>query len=586
MTPNFNIDRPKVSDEEIHKHKNFDELVKQFKQQSIQKAKLDNSWWKNKKVRYSSVIAGTVVICTITYLALFNSNQKQNTNDKIITQSNPAPAPHKKFISPPSNKLSIPYSTYTISNTKGGEIKHSTASTIKIPKKSFVDKNGKDVIGDVTIEYREFQDKGDIIASGIPMNYDSSGIKLNLESAGMFDIQGSQNGEAVFIKPGSNLEVELASANNENRFNQYYLDTIQKNWTYLKKDQLLNPKEIMAITSEVRHSGMDGKENQKKLELLKNVVTVIIPKRLDSVKIVYTNKVSSLPKAKEPLKPSQPTGKPTFYIDGSQEEFPELAAFDKVIFEVGDENKNYTKSMHDVTWSDVKVSEGPLKGKNYLLTLTYRSRVEKLIVYPVLSGADFEKAHKKYEQKFLEYKSLAEKRTADEKKIMAEMEAKQKIYLAEIDKNNRAIEALSRQRDLNTLNNSFSGMNNATRAMRVFSISKFGIYNSDCPHTLPEGIIMSPQFSLNENGKIILPDLVYLVDHTGNLVFNYASAQISNIRYNPASINSFVVFIKNKMYLCDKNSFTRGLSKNSKFSVTELPESADNLPDFKKTLEI
>ena len=65
MEPKFNINRPKISDDEIKKHQDFEKLVKQFKQQSLNKAKHDKSWWKSKKVRYSAVIAGITVICTI-----------------------------------------------------------------------------------------------------------------------------------------------------------------------------------------------------------------------------------------------------------------------------------------------------------------------------------------------------------------------------------------------------------------------------------------------------------------------------------------------------------------------------------------
>ncbi|MGZ4100294.1 MAG: hypothetical protein ACXVNM_15510, partial [Bacteroidia bacterium] len=166
MNTKFNIDRPKISDEEINKRKDFDQLVKQFKQQSIQKARQDKSWWKSKKVRYSSVIAGITVVCTITYFALFNKTQNHSTNDKIVTQNTTDTGNRKqekgRFITPPTSKLAIPYSSYKVNNSKGGEIKHGSTSKIKIPKNAFVDKNGKDVIGDVTIEYREFHDKGDI----------------------------------------------------------------------------------------------------------------------------------------------------------------------------------------------------------------------------------------------------------------------------------------------------------------------------------------------------------------------------------------------------------------------------------------
>lgn len=73
----FNIDRPKVSDEEIKKNQNFDQLVQKFKEQSIKQAKGDESWWKNKYVRYSTIIAGVTVVCTITYNSLFNNQQNE-----------------------------------------------------------------------------------------------------------------------------------------------------------------------------------------------------------------------------------------------------------------------------------------------------------------------------------------------------------------------------------------------------------------------------------------------------------------------------------------------------------------------------
>src|SRR4051812_14462737 len=83
----FNIDRPKVSDEELKKHQDFNKLVRQFKEQSIKQARGDESWWRNKKVQYTAVIAGITVVCTVTYLSLFQNQQSKQTvtNDKITT---------------------------------------------------------------------------------------------------------------------------------------------------------------------------------------------------------------------------------------------------------------------------------------------------------------------------------------------------------------------------------------------------------------------------------------------------------------------------------------------------------------------
>lgn len=594
MEPKFNIDRPKISDEEIKKHQNFEQLVKQFKQQSLNKARHDKSWWKSKKVRYSAVIAGITVICTISYLTLFkNETNKTKTHETLITQDTKKENTNtkKNFISEPSQKLKVNYTAYTINNAKGGEIKHPTSSKIKVPKNTFVDKQGKDIIGDVTIEYREFHDAADIIASGIPMAYDSAGTKYNLESAGMFDIKGSQNGQPVFIKKDKTVEVELASTNSENRFNQYYLDTVARNWQYLKKDDRLS----VLKPQNKAHEKPNDIESSPKLQNLKNQMEVVIPKRIDSVKFVYTKKIDAVPKPKEPSKIHKATpGRPTFKLDGSYSEFPELAAFNDVVFEVGPENNNYRKDMHEITWSDVKISEGPTKGKNYLLTLTYRKQVEKLIVYPVLSNNDLEKAEKKYQQKFKDYEALVEKRNVEEKRLMAEMEAKQQTYLADLKKKKDEYEkerikllVAFKQNEQNQLATNFNSMSTQLKTTRLFNISSFGIFNSDCPHSQPSGKTVTPMFVVNEKGTLINPDLIYMIDHKTKTVYSIAFNDGFKINYDPQSDYSICVFRQNKLYICTKNMFKATADKDSnKFTVNELPESADNLMDFKKALEI
>ena len=601
MNSKFNVDRPKISDEEIKQHQNFNQLVERFKQQSLKQARGDESWWQNKKIRYSTAIAGVTVICTITYLALFNSNQKQTNKNETITTLNTSLPKNKEtkhsFINAPSQKLKVPYSAYKINNAKGGNITHTTSSKIKIPKNSFVDKNGKDIVGDVTIEYKEFHDMGDVISSGIPMAYDSSGIKYNLETAGMFEIKGSQDGKPVFIKPEKNLEVELASAISEQRFNQYYLDTLEKNWKYVQRDHA-------TLTSLKRESSQhsDSKEfikktaiTNSKLDALKHEIEKAIPRKIDSVKVVYITKAEKLPKAKEPTKPIELTpGKPIFKLDGSYDEFPELAAFDNVVFEVGSENKNYSKDLHEVTWSDIKISQGPVKGKNYLLNLIYRNRSEKLIVYPVLSGDDFDKAEKVYEQKLEKYEVLVAKRNADEKRLLAEMQSKQAAYLAEqkkkqeeYDKEKAALFAKYNTAEQNELASNFNTMSAQVKATRLFRIAQFGIYNSDCPHGETKGTSITPNFVLNGNEKIINPDFIYLIDHSNKTVYSLDKSSAFKMNYSPQGVYSICIFNQNKMYLCNKMRFKRNTENNGNiFTIEALPASTDNLIDFKKAIEI
>lgn len=597
MSPKFNIDRPKVSDDELKKQQNFEQLVERFKQQSLKKARGDESWWKNKKIRYSAVIAGVTVVCTITYLSLFTKQKQQQTHETLITQNSLTPKTTSKkepCVKKPSPSLVIPYSTYKVNNAKGGNITHGGATKIKVPKNTFVDKNGKDVIGDVTIEYKEFHDLGDVIVSGIPMAYDSAGIKYNLESAGMFDIRGSQNGEPVFIKPEKTLQVELASATSETKFNQYYLDTIKKNWYYIKQDKAVAPAKKVAISGTSEFNASKLKEQQK-LEVLKHEIEKVIPKKIDSVKVVYATKVQRLPLAKEPAKPAKLTpGRPSFKLDGSYDEFPELSAFNNVVFEVGPENKNYSKDLHDVTWSDVKISQGPVKGKNYMLTLSYRNRSEKLIVYPVLSGDDFEKAQKNHEDKLALYESLVNKRQAEEKRLMSELQAKQSAYLAEQAKKQKAYDeekarmlARYNVQEQNELSSNFNALNIQVKATRLFSVSQFGIYNSDCPHPVPNGASVVPIFVSSEKDKPVQADHIYLVDHTHKTVYNLDRSNGFKMNYDPNVIYSACIFNKNALYLCSKQSFKQTIEEGSnKFAIDNIKTGTDNLVDFKKALEL
>jgi hypothetical protein len=587
----FNIDRPKVSDDEIKKRQDFQSLVRNFKEQSIKKARGDESWWRNKKIRYTAVIAGITVICTVTYQSLFNDQkQKQVTShDKISTlKTTSKKVQAAAYVQAPSSKLKGRYSAYSINNSKGGIITHSTSSTIKVPKNTFVDKTGKDVIGDVTIEYIEFHDLGDIVLSGIPMNYDSAGSSFNLESAGMFDIRGSQNGEPVFIKKENPVKIELASSNPDDRFNQYFLDTVKQNWQYLKRDNL--HKNVSATN----HQASDRKLRTQTIQHLEYKAEKVIPRQADSVRVFYQKQVSALHKPLAPHKPAKATqGRPNFVLEGTYEHFPELSAFSNVLFEVGPENRNYSKELHEITWSDIKITQGPVKGRNYILHLSYRDRKEKLIVYPVLNGADLEKAQEQYEKKLVLYNELADKKAAEEKRLMAEMEAKQSAYLAnqqkirvEIAKERARLKEERIALANSELDNKFNSLNTQNKSVRLFEVTRFGIYNSDCPHTSPGGEVLNPIFVLHNNGQPLLADQVYLVDHIKKTVYMFRGAEQQQMRATENGQYSICVFRSQKLFICDKKSFasTRG-SGGNKFKVAEMEDDV-SIVEFKRALEL
>jgi hypothetical protein len=584
MGVKFNIGRPKITDDEIEKGKDFDLLVRRFREQSLKQARGDESWHSKKWVRYSTIIAGVTVICTITYQTLKNSEkQPVKKHETVATTSlnkkRVNPKVRRAAVSAPAEKLKTPYASYKVNAAKGGEFTHAGATKVRVPSGGFVDKNGRDVVGEVTIEYREFHDMGDIVMNGIPMAYDSTGHAMNLETAGMFDIRGHQEGEPVFVKAGTPIEVRLASRTSEDRFNQYYLDTVSRNWNYLRRDNPVASKSPSVKTKVAPPANAEQLATQlRKAE-----------RKTDSVAKIYKDKIARLPQAKKPFMLPAPTkGRPSFVLEGSYDEFPELAAFDNVLFEVGPENRNYTRELHDITWSDIKILPGPQKDRNYLLNLSYRNRHEQLVVYPTIAEKDMAAAQKTHDARLQEYNRLAEKRAAEERRLVAEMEAKQKAFAEEQRRLRQEADQLAAERarfEQSVASASFDKLSKASQAIRIFEVSRFGVYNSDHPHPRPQGEGVRPIFMLHGTAKFIRPDRVFLVDHSKKTVYEFAGNE--QMTFDRSGNYSICAFTKKGLYVCDRASFASVADKESNhFEVKELPESAEHPAGLKKALEL
>ena len=593
MGTKFNIDRKPVPDEEINSHKDFGELIKSFKKQSIEKARSDISFLKNKKITYTAIIAGATILCTVTYFSVFKNNKaKQTTYDKITTipfQTNTQNSKSKKaFISPPISKLNVPYQKFKLKNDQGATLVTQSNSKIKIPKNAFIDKKGETIIGDVEIQFREFHDQADIVASGIPMKYDSAGIQSHLESAGMIDIKGFQNNEPIFINPKKEITVELQSTQSADKFNMYALDTVAQNWIYLHRDN--------SLMRQLEKKGVKRTFSQVDSVMNENVITKKLRKQIDEIppkidieKATYSKKINQLPKSIEPTKPAKAIeGRPKFQLDVSAKEFPELATFKNMVFEVGSENKNYNSNLSEITWSSAEISEGTQRGKNYLLTLKLRDRVEKLIVYPALTGKDYAEAIKAYDTKYSEYKNVLAKRLAEEKRLKLEFEKKQAEYIAQQKKLNDDLvkERIKiRQVQEKELANQFNSIGNNQKVVRVFQISNFGIYNSDCPNTLPSGEVLHPIYLVNVNTPLLNVSNTYLICKDKNLVYNINPKE--PLRFNPNEKYSLCIIANGKTYLCNDETFSKNTSnKQNKINLIELNSDIDNVHDFKKALGI
>jgi hypothetical protein len=109
-------------------------------------------------------------------------------------------------------------------NAEDGITLHVTTGThIVIPKNALVNEKGEPVTGKVTARFREFHTPGEILHSGIPMQFGDDRTDY-FSSGGMMELRVSQNGKDVKLAENAKVQVELASAITPDKdFKLYYL---------------------------------------------------------------------------------------------------------------------------------------------------------------------------------------------------------------------------------------------------------------------------------------------------------------------------------------------------------------------------
>ncbi len=521
MKRKVNLNRPEISSAEIAKRKNFDSVLKQSANVGA-KPLIKKPWF------LSSVVAVTIAI--VTTVVLMNQDKKSDQhveNQEQISSSDSLALlafykeeEAKPCIAPPIKGLNVHYTTFKVIAEKGATLDYKTGSKIIIPKNAFADENGKLLKGEVELRYREFHDAVDFFVSGIPMTYDSAGVKYQFESAGMIEVLAYQNGKQVNMAPEKAIDIEMASDYKGTEYNFYKLDTMANNWSCLGKDKVkANPekssasdikKEIVSIEETPEYKTFETKKVEAKKE--KEVQMAALPKPIA-----------------EPAKPAQvKKGKFTFNLEVDAKEFPELSVYKGLLFEVGDENTNFNKSMYDITWDEASVKEGNKSGENYNLTLKKGLKKYDIIVYPVFEGKNYETAMKTYQEKFNKYKVTLDKRIADEKKA-------EEVYQAKVAEYQRKQEELARAYKQKQ-EEAYRQMETTQKVMRAFTVSSFGVYNCDNPSVYPKGILCVANIKNDLNKNLLCYD-VYLVDKQKNGLFTYYRNPLTSFSFNPKSKN-------------------------------------------------
>ncbi|TND09552.1 MAG: hypothetical protein FD123_1143 [Bacteroidetes bacterium] len=491
----INRNKGELTPEEVEKGKNFERVLSDY-------AARQTPFYKTTKFYLSVAVTGGLI--AIGTMLMLNDGGGELT--KTTTP----------FIDPMIPGLSVNDTNYTVDAASGAKLDYFNGSQIEIPEGAFLDKNGQPVTGKVEIRYREYHDPGDIVIAGIPMTYDSAGERRHFESAGMFEIVAMKDGEPLKISPSRPIKVRMVSHTDEPKFNVYYLDTAKKNWEYIRKDKA----ELLAVEQD---SGLS---------------------KTDSLALAAL--------ATEPMKPQKANPKrPSFNIAVNPAEFPELALYEGILFEVDVDKTPYDPALSKITWEDAQISR-LMNTNTYEVRFTKGNQTEVFVTYAVVNGKDFATAMKQYDDRYKAYKETLKMRKALESDKQAKLEKQLvKMDSDRIARNLQALQqAMANRRNFNTTSEDV--------VFRVFIIDKFGIWNSDCPSSLPQGVELAVRLQNAANNNPLVAKHIYLVEKSRNAIFTYYDYSLANFKYNPDAENLlWCITGDNKIAVLQPDEFDR-----------------------------
>jgi len=171
-------------------------------------------------------------ICALLLFSIGACNQETtNENSTKVTQESFEAVPAKLAVEKPFKTLNQQSEKISLADVSQPQVYTLNSGTvINVPANTFEDLDGNQVEGEVQLEFREINSAAEIIASGIPMHFiDDNGETQWMQSAGMFEVEGFQNGKPVRIAEGKGIDISYASEV-EGDYDFWSFDEEKGNW--------------------------------------------------------------------------------------------------------------------------------------------------------------------------------------------------------------------------------------------------------------------------------------------------------------------------------------------------------------------
>mgnify|MGYP001267071605 CR=1 FL=1 len=429
-------------------------------------------------------------ITTITFLAFFvYACNFKSGNYEVI---------------PISNLSSENEHLFTFSPSESQEFRLSTGSMIKIPSFCFVDKRGGDIVkSDVTLTFKEIHSMAEVIASGIPMRYDSAGTTYHFQTAGMFDIRGIANNKEIFIADNKVIDISISSDKEGDDFNFY---------VFKEQNEVVKPFEasLLQINSTVLLATTLNQSISGRWSYLKNGSSIPSERKKREIEKLVKEKGNLDLERPLPSMERDPNML-VFDLAIKTNNVKELNKFRHVMWTYAGrkpdsgENPSNQKYLFDKIWEDVVLTETSAFGI-YKLTLSNSAETFSSMVSPVLTGQDL-------------------------KEFALALKKQQELFKA-------------KEKRLTTREQKIKRMGNV---LRNASVSAFGAYNWDClMHIInKETVYKTPLMAIDDEQVL---DFYMIYGGDNETVVHYTSNNIDEFFYFKSLPSAILIIKEDNMY--------------------------------------
>jgi len=283
-----------------------------------------------------------------------------------------------RSINKPWQNISPPTEQFTFNAEAGDTLTLANGTIIRIPAGILVDSRGAHVDGEVVLDFTTMYSSAEIIASGIPMDYDSAGSNYIFESAGMFDISTHKGNEQLAIENGKSISMDFATTRNDQSYCFYRYDTTSASWIYQGMPQIDTNQTRLAMEA-----------------------------RIESEAVT------------EPVKPVEySAGTPVIDLDFDLDKHPELSGYNGIIWQYAGkgEDPEANNWIYRQEWSDAVLKLEDRDQGIYALNLNSADRTFSTYMRPVLKGADYRKAIAEFTTRMTDFEAREQARRAEAEK--------------------------------------------------------------------------------------------------------------------------------------------------------------------------